>query len=65
MKMTVLEIIEDFWFDWELQELTQEEISDRLIDAGCDPKALVRRARLLVLEAKANHEMQRKLDQLI
>jgi hypothetical protein len=61
MTITVQKIIEDFWFDWEDQELTREERREMLINAGCDPDAMVRKVQLMVLEAKANAAMNKKL----
>jgi len=59
--MTVRQIIEDFWFDCETQEMTIEEIREELIDVGLDPDAMCRRVRLLIAETAANREMNRKL----
>ncbi len=59
--MTVREVIEDFWFDWEISGKSPEELRSELIDAGCDPDALLRRVRLMILEYKANREFEKGL----
>jgi hypothetical protein len=44
-----------------MQEKTQTEIREELIDAGIDPDASFRRVRLMILEYKANHEFEQSL----
>jgi hypothetical protein len=56
--------IEEFWFDWDMQEKSQKEIHNELVDAGCDPDALNRRIKLMILEFKANHEMEEAFKRL-
>ncbi len=62
--MTVREVIADFWFDWEDQELTREERRSRLIDAGCDPDASFRRIMLGIRETEANREFEKGLQEV-
>ncbi len=61
--MTVREVIEDFWFDWEISGKSRGELRNELIDAGCDPDALTRRVQLLIRETKANQEFEKGLQE--
>ncbi len=61
--MTVRDVIEDFWFDWEIEGKSPEELRSELIDAGCDPGASFRRVRLMILEHKANSEFEKGLSE--
>jgi hypothetical protein len=51
-----------FWD--ETVELTHEEIRDRLIEAGIDPDAMMRRIRLMIKEIIANQSMEKSLHQI-
>ncbi len=62
--MTVRDVIEDFWLDWEIEGKSREELRSELIDAGGDPDALFRRVRLMILEHKANQELKERLSEL-
>jgi hypothetical protein len=60
-KVTVLDVLEDFWAECEQNEKPFGTMRSHLASLGYDPDALSRRLELMVAEARANREHAEKL----